>query len=71
MFVRIAAVCFKVFVPGGEDFVHGGAATPALHAEPLPGLRRSRLSLKDLKGNTSLLFVSVVQQDIVSPGLES
>lgn len=48
-----------VGVPGGEDFVHGGAATPALQAEPLPWLRRSRLSLKDLKGKTKeTLFIS-------------
>lgn len=41
-----------VCVPGGEDFVHGGTATPALHAEPLPWLWCPRLSLKDLKVNT-------------------
>lgn len=63
----------RVDVPGGEDLIHGGTATPALHAEPLPWLWRSRLSLKDLKENTWFKSAVCISASVVSrdrPGLD-
>lgn len=53
-------------IPGTEDLIHRGAATSALHTEPLPWLWRLRLSLKDLNENMQFKFAGCISVSVVN-----